>query len=73
MISEERLRELWEQHGLGPDLIRAVEREAYEAAARVCDPPKGTKWASENSDRYHIQDEWGRKCAAAIRQLKETS
>jgi phage shock protein A len=44
--------------------------ESYERAAQVCDPIRAHTYASENAERYRIQDEWGRSLAKRIRALK---
>lgn len=46
--------------------IRADEREACAKVAETIFPPIHT-WGSENSDRYHVQDETCQRIAAAIR------
>ena len=56
MISEERLQQLYFVAGATPTMFaRAVEAEAYEAAAKVCE-------ANLKATPHH--------CAAAIRRLR---
>jgi hypothetical protein len=60
MISEDRLDDLMTSHPNWRVVLRAVEREAYEVAAKVCDSyfPKGSYGEGKATH-----------CAAAIRKL----
>lgn len=50
--------------------LEAAVEAALEEAAKLCETYGGpAKWGSENSDRYHIQDEWGRTLARVVRSL----
>ena len=59
-----------EWHEFEVAFARAIESRVREECAKVCERHIGKfNHASENADRYIIQDEWSVKCAAAIRQL----
>jgi hypothetical protein len=57
-------REVWEA------AAQAVRDAVIEECAKVCEYGP-YPWASENSDRYHIQAEWSRHLQDKIRALKD--